>query len=202
MYDYNHEQARMRLAGTIVGARKSFWYIEDVRIGRDNNILLVGLECPEHRNLQHLELKEINCFEYNIGYWNTNRNTYYIVRTPARQNRQGLAVENLRVVQPENLRRIQDVIGGERPLTSPGFIKMLKNEYPSFEEARSDLLTLKRPAVAVSKDIAYRYDADLEFFVLEYRGRSVAHGDIDRISLPTKFQYLREQLEHNKIKVA
>lgn len=200
MYDYNHEQARMRLGGTIVGHKKEFFLIEDIRVGREGGLIAVAWELPFRNKMSLLKLQDIECFNYNLGYWNfANREALYVVRVPARQQRQGICDENLNVVTKDGLRRTRDY---GRVSNCAQFIDMLKGEYPTFEEARRRLMAREAVSVAVSRDIAYRYDEDLEFYTLEYRGRTVAHGDIDRINLPTKFSYLREQLEQNKIKVA
>ena len=199
MYDYNLEQARMRLLTTIVGSGDDFYYVEDVRAGREGVITIIGFKLPDLRDQKLMRLDEIQCFEYNIGYWNHGREAVYVVRVPARQNKQGIAHDNLRVVQKDRLASLRDY---QRHYTSPTFLDMLKNKYPTFEEARAKLLSKEAVSVAVTKDIAYRYDDDLEFFILEYKGRAVAHGDIDKMSVPTKYQYLREKLENSKLKVA
>lgn len=200
MYDYTHEQARMRLAGTIVGYNKEFYLVEDARLGRENEIIIVGWDLPARRGTKLIKLKDIECFEYNLGYWNwNNREALYVVRVPARQQRQGICDENLNIVTKDGLRRTREYA---RVTSCPEFVNMLKGVYPSFEEARKRLMSRESSCVAVSRDIAYRFDEDLEFYTLEYRGRAVAHGDIDCIKLPSKYSYLKEQLELNKIKVA
>lgn len=200
MYDYNHEQARMRLSGTIVGYNDGFFFVEDVRVGKEGGLTAVAWELPLRENVKLLKLQDIQCFNYNLGYWNfSNKEALYVVRVPARQQRQGICDENLNIVTKNGLRRTRDY---GRVINCPEFTKMLKGIYPSFEDARKRLMSREAVSVAVSRDIAYRYDDDLEFYTLEYRGRTVAHGDIDKINLPTKFSYLREQLEQNKIKVA
>ena len=109
-------------------------YIKKMRADIDKTILVTD--------------KEFSVVSPRLGYVNIDNTTEYAVRMSMRTSAQGLMYKN---INTSGMTRSQ---ARENLFYSMGFIKMLKNEYPSFNEALTQVVERSRKSCAFSKDYA------------------------------------------------
>ena len=133
-----------------------------------------------------------------LGYVNTfgPSGALFVSRIPARQYKQGLSKNNVRILGGSGRLTLNDL------RVQPGFTDAIKGIYPSFKRARErlqedpDILS-----IAFNRNFALQRD-ELGFFVVLYRNERVAWGDPDAFKLPSHFQYLKELCQENGVVVA
>lgn len=199
MYDYDIEQAIMRLSKTIVLYKGVPVYVHEVRNGGNKKICLLIYDLPRmnQESVVQLDDKDLDVFNFSLGYLNTEREVKYLLRNPRRQNRQGLDANNTAVIGRNGLELREDFSLIYR---QQGFVDMFANKYPSIEKCQ-ELLKNGADMQAFHKHFALELDHDLDFYLLYYKGNRVAYGDIDNLVLPSHMMYLNEVATNAGIKV-
>ncbi len=209
MYD-TVEEARMRLTGTIVFFRGEPRYVRECVAGAGGDVILQLDTLPDLRNGITASIRdpELNMREYrqSVGYMNNvtvdggaTYNAHYVMRMPIRGDgyKQGLHQSNLIFPRIHGERmRWQSAISG-----AP-FKDMLTGVYPTIEQAKE--LLENRPeqrSVAFSRVFAISRDPELGFYILHYKGRRVAHGELEHLILPSHNYYLSEVLADSGVRV-
>ena len=167
--------------------------------------------CIRDRNggiVASLRDPEINIREFrqSVGYMNNTSvdggrtyKAHYVMRMPIRGDgyKQGLHSSNLVFPRVNGNRQRWD-----NALMSPAFKDMLLGIYPSLDECKSILDNDPRhESVAFTRAFALAKDHDLGFYILYYKGRRVASGDVDALVLPSHHWYLNEVLQGSGIRV-
>jgi hypothetical protein len=209
MYD-TVEEARMRLTGTVIFYRGTPKYVRDCVAGLGGEIMLHMDNLPNMNGGIAISIRDpdvnMRDFRSSVGYMNNitvdggaSYKAHYVMRMPIRGDgfKQGLHNSNLAFPR----------IGGERQrwdraLTSPSFKDMLMGVYPSIEECKVILDgDQTQHSVAFNRTFALAKDHELGFFILNYKGRRVASGDIEALTLPSHNWYLNDVLRQSGIKV-
>lgn len=136
-----------------------------------------------------------------LGYIDFKDFSYYCMRIPSRQNKQGYCRANVQVLANPN---------GNTPnwdglLQTKSVVAMFKDQYPSFVGMFDKIVSSDTPLKkAFAKTMALEID-DMESVSLEHRGMKVAivnnprkYGPVFR--LPNKFRYLAEELQEYGIR--
>lgn len=137
-----------------------------------------------------------------LGYVDFKDHSYYTMRIPSRQGKQGYCRSNTQITANPN--------GGtptwETLINTKQFRQMMLGEYTRFGQVFDGILGADNPMKrSFSKCMALEID-DMESVTLEHRGMKVAvannpkkYGPVFR--LPKKFQYLTEELSEHGIRV-
>ena len=137
-----------------------------------------------------------------LGYVDTADYSFYLNRRSNRQGKQGFCRTNINI--PNN--NTGRVPAFENLLASRQFLNMLTNKYPKMEEVFDKVLKSEEPIMqSFSKIFALSID-DMESVSLWNRGLKVAVANNPKkygpqFRLPPKFQYLREELQENGIRI-
>lgn len=120
----------------------------------------------------------------------------FLTRMPIRRSRQGVCSENLFIPRSSGH-------GFNDLLYKPGFMKMLKNEYPSFRETKELVLKDKDTGSwAFDPKFALEF-TQLDQFHLYYKNLPVGYSlDGDNFVLSKGSFWLREILEEKGLKVS
>lgn len=204
MQFYSMDDARMRLNGSIIQHEGEFYYVREV--GRMNVKLEDGVyrlnydepnEIPaamvspltdkEDTIILDLDEETFQPFKQPLGYVNLEYNRDYTSallyqRWPVNQTRIGLTSRN------------SGWFGGGPSFNTsyrydPGFIKMLRDDYPTFSECLQ-----RMDKVAFSRDFAVNPVA-LTARTLLYREEEVGEVNSNKVILYPNGHYLKECLE-------
>lgn len=209
MYD-TVEEARMRLAGTVVMYRGEPKYIRDCTPGAGGEIMLQMDSLPNLNNgiITSLRDPDLNIKEFraSVGYMNNisvdggqTFKAHYVMRMPVRGDgfKQGLHNSNLVFPRINGDRQRWD-----RALGLPAFKDMLMGVYPNIEACKQILDEDPRQvSIAFHRTFALAKDHDLGFYILNYKGRRIASGDVDNLALPSHNWYLNELLQESGVRV-
>lgn len=209
MYD-TVEEARMRLAGTIIFYRGEPRYTRDCSSGLNGEIILQLDSIPNMNGGIAINIRDpdLNMREFrnSVGYMNNvtldggvTYSAHYVMRMPIRGDgfKQGLHSSNLVFPRINGNRQ-----GWNRSLQAPAFKDMLSGIYPTLEECKQILdANPRQNSVAFNRTFALAKDHELGFYILHYKGRRVASGDVDALVLPSHNWYLNEVLQSSGIRV-
>lgn len=209
MQFYNLEDASMRLSGSVIKVEGEFYLVEEVRYGyvsedEDGNLEIDeegGLEIPicfvspvdgGPLKILNLDAIDIEPFKTPLGYVNLDQDgdsqdAFYFQRYPNQQTRIGLTQRNSGWYNGEGPSLISGGVW-----RNEGFIRMLKNEYPTFKEVM-DNPSLRQMKVAISRDFAIE-PVTLRSSVLLYKEERVGEVSEDSILLYPNGFYLKECL--------
>lgn len=209
MYD-SVDDSRRYLLGTVIFYRGQPKFVRDCTPGVGGQIMVQLDSLPGLNGgiVVNLNDPDVNMREFReaVGYMNNitvdggrNYQAHYVMRMPIRGEgyKQGLHSSNLIFprIQGERQR-------WERALSAPAFRDMLSGVYPTLEECKRILDEDQRQSsVAFSRVFALGKDHDLGFYILNYKGRRVASGDLDALVLPSHNFYLNEILQGSGIRV-
>ena len=182
MYD-TVEEARMRLASTVIFYRGTPKFVRDCVAGLGGEIMLQMDNLPTLNGGVAISIRDpdLNMREFRsaVGYMNNvtldggvSYKAQYIMRMPIRGDgfKQGLHNSNLVFPRIDGERQRWD-----RALMSPAFKDMLGGIYPSIEECKRILdEDQSQHSVAFNRTFALAKDHELGFFILNYKGRRVA----------------------------
>lgn len=201
----NADEIRMRLEGSIVLydgdpvliAQVSVPELEDA--DEKARVHFYNLPINPNKKLattrKYLSSRKFDLTPFKMGFANIGEKAYFISRAPVRQNKQGLAagtcIINTIFGKPSN-----EVVWNTL-IRSEGFGKMVKGEYPSFEEASDTLKEDLVTSVAVSRSFALFKDDELDVSVLSHKGSKcgiILEGDTG-VRVSTRFKFLKESLE-------
>jgi hypothetical protein len=201
------DEIRFRLENTVVLYDGKPVYITRVDAGGEDgeiarvffyDLPLVG---NNKETRKFLSSRKFDLTPFKMGYLNYNGEAIFVSRSPVRQNRQGLCVNNT----------VFTTIKGQRAefsynqmIGSSGFIDMVMGTYPDFKTAGTMLDEKGIKSVAVSRSFAFIIDHDLEALLLMHKGVKCGlamKGDRG-LKLPPKFAFLREEMEEHRIPLA
>lgn len=193
MYD-NIDDVKAKLVGTFV------YYNGEVHIVKDATLMANGesfqlMLSPKGGKMIWVPLSDpaLNYTHYNLGYANYGEYAAWWCRMPAKQYQQGLKANQLRYYWTH-----KDVVYDFNPIFnfSEYNIKMLRGEYPKFDDICPLISSGKVRSAAFHKDFALRWDRIHEDYILDYKGRSVGHVvDKNQFKLMDEFQYLAETIK-------
>jgi len=200
MYD-NQNDAMRYLGGTVCYWQGEPFYVDEIGLAPDGQgfqaigrYLPLNLDRPARAPIAD---PGFNAFRYQLGYCNQgNGRASYITRRPARIQSQGIVAPNL-AVNRGNGTMIANREDMRQWVNDPGFVSMLKGEYPTLEEARKKLMEDKGvKSVAFDKHICLRrHDSFSNLFYLSYKGEDVSWSDDGAFVLPDEFTYLTESCQ-------
>lgn len=192
------DQADMRLRGCVILIDGDPCEVMRVKQGaKGKNLLIEYAALPGRHKVDEIGLEDdrVNFRQIPLGYVNNGGDAYYLRRTPARQQRQGLCNGNVLVSagvrrQP----RFNDLI-----ITGP-FKDMIHNTYPTIDEALALFeKDADRVSVAIHRHFAMKIDRDFNSFELHYKGQRIAWGDPHVWNLPSHLSYMKEIMQESKI---
>lgn len=143
----NREDVRMRLNRCIVTWDGEPFYCDvDTQLDNWFDVTLLNFEGVKGKPpiVDHRD-ERFSGASLPIGYFNYREGAYYATREPSRRQNQGLNTLNV-VTSPKC---------GNAFLTSNGFYKMLKDEYPKADEAIRKLRDRDVSGMAISRWFAY-----------------------------------------------
>lgn len=207
MYD-DIDYARTRLLNTVIRDNngepimvRDLGYDED----DDGIILIFNFLSDPYSAYGRINLYEANLKPVPLGYLNTSYgSSHYLSRIPVREDwRQGLRPNNMGVQSKYNFsdnNMYSETIFME---FLPQLGKVIRGEYPSFEESLDRVVNQKYEHVAFSRKFSiYRGLVDDNKFPLIYKGTHIIgnitkDGKIDKIYDDKKYlsEYLEECLE-------
>lgn len=130
-----------------------------------------------------------------LGYINMPYDAYYLRRIAAQTTKQSVCLNHIAGLPEERF---------SEKLTS--FKDMFNNVYPSFEEAKEELLSNEDEIQgrAFHKHFKLKYLQDMEEIVLEYKGYKIGIMTDNKkaIRLSRKMSWLKETLEEENIPYA
>lgn len=137
-----------------------------------------------------------------LGYVDYKDYSYYLMRIPSRQGKQGYCRSNVQI--------LNNPLGGtpnwELLMSIPAFKDMFLDRYPRFDRVFDQILSSETPLKrSFGKNVSLEID-DMESVSLEHRGMKVAVANNPKkfgpvFRLPKKFQYLSEELQEYGVKV-
>lgn len=209
MYDTS-EDANRYLTQTVIFYRGIPKYVRGVSVGVGKEILLQVDDLPNMNGgiIVNLSDPALNIREFRsaVGYMNNvttdggkSYRAHYVMRMPIRGDgyKQGLHSSNLVFPRVEGERQRWD-----RALGSPAFKDMLLGIYPNIDDCKRILdEDPRQTSVAFSRTFALAKDHELEFYILNYKGRRIASGDVGSLVLPSHNWYLNEVLRGSGINV-
>lgn len=208
------EEVKFRLENTVVLYDKEPVYITKVNLpepedgkGEIARVFFQPLPYPDvggrfGETRKYLSSKNFDLTPFKMGYVNIEGSAYFLSRNPVRQNRQGLANNNISIKDFRG--RGTDKLKFGSLIRSTGFIDMFHGKYPTFKQI-SDLLDYNvRDSVAIGRSFALGIDQDLEAMVLYHKGVKcgLALTEDKAVRVPEKFHFLREEMEEQRIPIA
>lgn len=204
------EEIRFRLEGTLVKYDGDPVYITRVNMPEADDgkeIARVFFRKLPYKNKdqevrKYLSSRKFDLTPFKMGYFNHNKQAFFVSRNPVRQNKQGLSADTT------ILRDVRGKPCGDMSFalmtTSDGFVDMLNNKYPDFKDAVTMLDQKDNSSVALTQTFAFNIDHDLEALVLMHKGTrcGLAMREDRALKIPKKFHFLREELEENRIPIA
>lgn len=204
------DEASERISDSICLLKGNPVYVHGV-IAKGGKVLVSYWELPSTigiKDIPKLELRvdhpDWSVQDFNLGYFNTGLPNAPIARwchrIPIRGGlyRAGLSRYNLGWIPNEGTL--------QQYMQTPGFVSMIKNEYPKKKTALEELNKLELDddvvSMAFSRTLAY-VKTPLGDTILAYKGTRIGSSRDDGQSfyLPPRYVYLREMLEENNIKV-
>jgi len=193
MYQYDREQAKQKLAGTVIMYKDKPIYIGDVKQGGGGVVLLAyNLPNYEKEILLKLDDNNLDGLNFKLGYVNYKDTATYLTRVPRRQYAQGLRGENTANSMGYNFGDLT---------REPSFSENLSGKYPSFEDCVKTVEAGKNRSRAFHRRFAISKDNELGFYQLEYKGQRIAYGDPENFVLPSHMQYLSEVIRSAGVKI-
>lgn len=205
-----------RYQGSVILNKGAPWYVIEVRNPGDEVASLDGLFCRDEKVRTRVKANSPDLFDrpFRLGYVNGLNvegkdlrgaervyvGASYAQRIPVRKWKQGLDSVNLKFLGAGMGRA-----GWERTVLTKGFDAMIRNDYPSYEEAIKNITDNRETVLemAFDKRLSVKW-INLEQFVLNFRGNMVARSDdpFKPFKLLEPYQYLRELLDEKGLKVA
>lgn len=193
MYKYDREQAKQKLAGTVIMYKDKPVYIGDVKQGGGGVVLLAyNLPGYDKEVLLKIDDNNLDGLNFKLGYVNYKGTATYLTRVPRRQYSQGLRSENTSNSLGYNF---------EQMTRDPSFSENLSGKYPSFEECVKAVESGKNRSQAFHRRFAISKDSELGFYQLEYKSQRIAYGDPENFVLPSHMQYLSEVIRSAGVKI-
>lgn len=193
LYD-NLEDTKTKLYNTIVMYSGEIALIREVKQIREkfavNLATLSGAYGLKGKWVQ-IDDPLLNYTEFDLGYMNIGSGSVWWCRSPQRQYQQGLRNSQCtyihsRPVEAYNLKVTFDV-----PTAM-----MLENKYPKLADVIGPLRSFEYKFRAINSNLAVSWDHIHSDYILDYKGKSVAHmkpvGNKFDITLMDRFQYLKE----------
>jgi hypothetical protein len=205
----NAEEANFRLHGTIVLYDGEPVYISQVAHEPDlpkGDIFRVYTQSLPVSNRRDPERKYISSGKFDLapfkmGFINLDGNVFYLSRTTARQNRQGL---NDRTFEAAPLRNVPGVVAPSLGdlIRTKEFYDTIKGRYPSMEDAMARLREEGVSGVAISREYALVTHSSLKELLFLFHRKTVVGfmqtGDRE-FKLGQAFKFLKEELNERKI---
>ena len=139
---------------------------------------------------------------FKMGFLNLPEGVFFMERIPQRAGyKQGLS---------QNGYTIYSLGSGDIPtpafasmISDPAFVAMIKGQYPCLKDTMEQLRSKKKECLATMRNLAISHEDDLELSIAHYKRKRVGIiTDDDRLKLSTKFRFLQEEMEENKIPLA
>lgn len=200
MFTYHSvRDAQARLQNVFIRINGEACLIETI-IDGDNPLVHyypVGMRSSGSRKLMGISLKDLpkvgSLNNLTLGYINFPFDAYYLRRIPAQTTKQGVAINHIQGWQE----------GGFSWNEKPDFKGMFDNIYPSFEQAKEELLKNEEEIQgrAFHKHFKLKNLEDMDEIILEYKGNKVGllTDNKKAIRLSPKMSWLRETLEEEMI---
>lgn len=195
------EQTSLRLKNTYVLYNDDLYKVSQA-LDKDT----VEIIRQDGKRVVSLNDVNLNYYDYRLGYasgtYGGTIEAYYLVRSPHRQQRQGLIMDAIVGIcalggNGELIER-----GAGQFLRTSELEKCLKGQYATFDEALKTLEEHEHVgSVPFSRRLAVRLDRDLGFYTLQFKGRRIAWGDPHNFNMPSEFLYLREVIEKSGVKI-
>lgn len=195
------EDLRQHLASTVVLYRSQPHFVQGQGHNNDGSfyVSLVALPVENNRPFRvSINDPDLEPRGARLGYCNVGNVAYYLSRIPRRQFQQGLGSNNVNIPRDNGNR----VTSFDRLLHEPGFADLLRNTYPTFQEAVQQLEApdSTKFRIAFHRHFAIEHD-DLGFVRLLFKGDAVGYGKADRYNLPQRYSYLAETLTENGVQL-
>lgn len=168
----NRDDMRMRLDRSVVSFKGEPWYCDvDTPVKEWFNVTLHPFEGVKGLKPQTVDHRsnDFSGASLEVGYFNHEASAYYAEREPARMQKAGLNYENINIVPRKP---------GPNFLISNGFYNMLKDDYPTKEEAIKLLRQRDVKKIAVSKWFAYGWEGNLRIAVY-FQERVIGYYSLD-----------------------
>lgn len=202
------DDANRRLSSTVVLFKGDPVWIHDVRgLNTDQVATIQDLPWKDQKSKQTPLTSETFSVRNlpPLGYVDHKSHSFYLVRKPARQGKQGYCRSNVEILPSP------DVVAPnfEGLISNTGLLDMFRNEYSPFKTVYDMMMesiqnegTMKK---AFSRTLALAVD-DMESIILEHRGTKVGVANNPRKYGPTfrildRYHFLKEELIENGIKL-
>ena len=201
MYD-TLEQASLRLNGTVILIGGTPAYVAEVRHDREGKIILVYFNSSD-RNAVPKEIEandpSVDPRNMRLGYVNDRRHTYFLARTPARQQAQGLNRRNVYTYTPGTEEPMGNMFEDLR--RNGSLYKALRGEYPTIEQCAEQLNAYDSEIVsrAFHRHFALVRNDNFDFLELHYKNERIGYGDLNNFTLPSRYSYLTEMIKQSGV---
>lgn len=207
------EEANMRLSGSVVLYDGEPVYVTRVtalenpdEAGPGGDIARVYISPLPYGGVakearKYISSRKFDLSPFRMGWCNTQAiGPVYVSRRPARKVRQGLTAANL---VTKSLGGGNGALSAPQLFNDPGFLRCIKNDYPSYKDALDVVKKKAIDGVPVGREFLLQKDEELGIVYL-YRGLSKCGLILDdnKVTVPDKFKFLREELEEARIEVA
>ncbi len=205
--------AQMRLKGTIVLYEGKPHYVTEIAAGAEDSPFRVyadalptkggggGRAAEVERAIarergeadirKYISSKHFDIAPFAMGFVNDEKGCFYVARTPARQQKQGLSSDTCSACDVYGERKSFAVV-----LNSSGFPDMVSGVYPNLAQAVRTLTGGKIKSIAISREFALARDAELpELTYLYHKNKKVGFLRGTDVSLSVKYTYLKESLD-------
>ncbi len=207
------EQASLRLQGTVIMYGSDPFYCTGIdvpdgedgipfanlyplpcNIGKDldpKTRLKMPLSDPLFKGFEPISPGMVNFFEGCPFSGKTRTHATYVERTPVRRTRQGWSRDNVLVKTPDG-----SSVDFRGMISCKSFVDMVKNVYPSFQEAIKTLVT--DSSIAVSRKYSVGVDSNDAPVVYRNAQQVGFFRPSGEILLLPKFMYLKEEVEEDR----
>lgn len=205
MYD-TVEQVNMRLVNSVIMVDGQPVYVhgcsQDFSIERDVSCISIHyFRSDGSEGSCFVDSQDIDVRNLRLGYVNTRQHTYYLARTPGRQQSQGLTRRNTYTY----------VTGQDEPSANMfdefrrhgSLYRMLSNEYPTIEQCAAKLNDYNSgvTSIAFHKHFALVRNDNFDFLELHFKNERIGYGDLNNFTLPSRYSYLTEKIQQSGVKI-
>ena len=179
---YDEHHAKIYLENSVIRYKKIPIYIRDVNQVENEFKLLYNKLGRQTIEMTFLPNKHIDFNPVPLGFLNTQRNTFYVSRLPARQWKIGLHQNNIKFTNAVIGTKIKNP-----SLNSTLLANCILGKYPSYKAAYDSIISGKRFITAFSRKFAICKEG------LLYKNNGQCIGPIlQNPSLNDAYKYLKE----------
>jgi len=201
MYD-TLEQASLRLNQTVILIGGAPAYVAEVRHNRDGKINLVYYTSigrdAQPRDI-NVDDPSVDARGMRLGYVNDRRSTYFLARTPGRQQAQGLNRRNVYTYTPGTDEPMGNMFEDLR--RNGSLYKALRGDYPTIEQCAEQLNAYDSEVMsrAFHRHFALVRNDNFDFLELHYKNERIGYGELNNFTLPSRYSYLTEMIKQSGV---